>query len=121
MMTTASRQQGVGLVGMILIAAAVIIVAILGMKLVPPYIRNAQINQIFKTIVGDPAMQNATIRDIKESFNKRANIEYITDMTADDIEVGKQGNAISLSASYEVKVPVAGNLSLLLEFNPSSD
>lgn len=121
MKSTSNRQRGVGVVGMILIAAAVIFVAVLGMKLVPPYIRNAQINQIFRTIVGDPSMQNATIREIKESFNKRANIEYITDMTGDDIEISKEGNSISLNASYEVKVPVVGNVSLLLEFNPSSD
>lgn len=106
---------------MIMIAAAVIFVAVLGIKLVPPYIRYAQITQMFKTIAGDPAMQGASIKEIKDSYSKRANIEYISDLTAEDIEIGKDGSSISLSASYEVRVPVAGNLSLLLEFNPSSD
>jgi hypothetical protein len=47
-------------------------------------------------------------------------MDYITDITADDIEISKDAGALTLSASYSVKIPVAGNMSLVLEFNPSS-
>jgi hypothetical protein len=116
----ADRQRGIGFVGFIMIAAGVIFVAILGMKLVPPYIHSAQITQIFKTIAGDPAMQSATIKEIKESFSKRASVNYITDISAEDIEISKGDGKLSLSTSYSVKIPVAGNITLVLEFNPSS-
>jgi len=120
MKTTAGRQRGISMFGFILIAAGVIFVAILGMKLVPAYVHNAQIQQIFKTIAADPAMQDAPIRDIKDSYYKRASINYITDITSDDIEISKSNGRLTLSASYSVKIPVSGNVSLLLEFNPSS-
>ena len=120
MKSLVNRQRGVGFVGLILIAAGLIFLAILGMKMVPPYLHSAQIAKILKTIANDPAMQNATIKDIKESYSKRANINYITDITAEDIDIMKGDGSLSLSASYSVKIPLAGNVTLLLEFNPSS-
>ena len=120
MRTLKGKQHGIGFVGFILIAAGVIFVAILGMKLVPPYIHSAQISQIFKEISRDPAMQGASIKDIKESYIKRANINYITDVTSEDIEIVQEGANLSLSTSYSVKIPLVANITLLLEFNPSS-
>src|SRR5512142_692286 len=100
MKTTGGRQRGISFFGFILIAAGVIFVAILGMKLVPAYIHSAQIAEIFRTVAADPAMRDASIRDIKESYSKRADINYITDITADDIEVSKDDGRLTLSASY---------------------
>ncbi len=120
MKALAYKQRGVGFIGFIGIAVGIILVAILGIKMVPPYIHNAQIAQIFRTIVGDPAMKGATIREIKESYTKRAEINYITDITADDVEVSKEDGTLSLSAKYSVKIPIAGNVSVVLDFNPSS-
>lgn len=120
MKASAHKQRGIGFFGFIMIAAVLIFVAVLGMKLVPPYIHNAQIAKIFQTIATDPAMQTGTVKDIKESYNKRATMDYITDITAEDIEINKDEGTLSLSASYKVKIPVAGNISLVLEFNPSS-
>jgi hypothetical protein len=114
------RQRGISFVGMIFIAASVILVAILGLKLVPSYMHSAQIAQIFKAIANDPEMRGATIKEIKESYSKRADINYISDITADDIDVIKENGQLIISASYTVKIPVAGNVTLLLEFNPSS-
>ena len=116
----ADRQRGVSFAGFALIAAGVIFVVILGIKLIPPYIHSAQIAQIFRTIVSDPAMRNATIKEIKDSYSRRADIDYISDITADDIDVSKGDGTLSISADYTVKIPVAGNITLLLEFNPSS-
>ncbi len=120
MKATADRQRGITYTGFILIAAGIIFAAVIGMKLVPAYIHSAQIAQIFKTIASDPSMQGASIKDIKDSYTKRANINYITDITAEDIEISKGDGRLFLSTSYSVKIPVAGNITLLLEFNPSS-
>ena len=120
MKATVFKQQGIGFVGFILSAAGLIFVAILGMKLVPPYIHSAQIAQIFRTMASDPAMQGASISEIKSSYDKRANIDYITDITSEDIDINKDNGRLKISASYSVKIPVAANITLLLDFNPSN-
>ncbi len=120
MTAMASRQRGVGFVGFILIAAAIIFVAIAGMKVVPPYLHSAQVAQILKSIARDPAMRDASIADIKMAYAKRATINYITDISPEDLEIGKENGELVLSVTYSVKIPIAGNATLLLEFNPSS-
>jgi hypothetical protein len=121
MKALAGRQRGISMVEMIFIATGVVLVAILGIKMVPAYIHSAQIAQIFKTIASDPEMRGASIKEIQNSFRKRADINYISDIKAEDIDITKEEDGrLSISASYTVKIPVAGNITLLLEFNPSS-
>ncbi|HLP97322.1 MAG TPA: DUF4845 domain-containing protein [Sideroxyarcus sp.] len=115
-----NRQRGVTLSGLLMVAFVLVIAALLGMKLTPAYVHDAQISQIFQAIAADPAMQNATIKEIKDSYNKRAVINSITEITAEDIEIEKDEGHLSLSANYSVKVPLVANITLLLEFNPSS-
>jgi hypothetical protein len=103
-----------------MIATALIFAAVLGMKLVPAYIHSAQLAGIFKSIASDPLMRTAPISEIKMSYRKKADVNYITDITADDIEILKGDGQLTLSASYQVKIPLVANITLVLDFNPSS-
>lgn len=120
MNTSRNKQLGISFSGFIMLALVLIFVAILGMKLVPAYVHSTQISSIFQAVASDPAMQGASIKEIKESYGKRAYINAISDISADDIEVVKEGTTLSLSANYAVKIPLVANITLLLEFNPSS-
>jgi hypothetical protein len=114
------KQRGMSYFEFIMLAVALVIVAIFGMKLIPAYIHSAQISQIFREIVADPAMRGAPVSDIEMSYRKRAMIEEINDLKVEDITIEQEGGSLSLSANYFVKIPLAGNVTLLLEFNPSS-
>jgi hypothetical protein len=114
------QQRGLTLSGFMIGAFVLVIVAITGLKLVPAYIQDAQINSIFKDIAHDPDMQKATPHDIQVSFDRRASIDAITAIKASDIDISSAGDTPVLSANYVVKIPLVGNISLYLEFNPSS-
>lgn len=121
MKSIASRQRGVSLSGLMIWVVVLILVGIGAMKLIPSYVQNAEIKDIFYKIAHDPEMQTAPPRSIRESYGKRAMMNNISIIDASDIEIGKDASGLSLSASYQVKIPLAGNASLLLEFNPSSE
>src|SRR5450631_1454557 len=104
-----NKQRGMGFSSLIVIIAAVLFVVILGMKIIPTYLHSMQIERIFKVIVNDSEMQNASERDIRASYSKRATMDYINDLSSADIEVSKDNGHLTLSASYTVKIPVAGN------------
>lgn len=120
MKATAKKQRGITFVGLIMIAACIVFAAIAGMKLIPSYMHSTQIAHILKEIASDPEMKNAQAKEIRDSYSKRANINYITDIKADDIEIVKEDGVLSLSVNYSVKIPLFGNATLVLEFNPSS-
>lgn len=117
--TIANRQRGVSLSGLLIWSVILIFAAIGGMKIIPSYIQDAEIKSILTAIVNDPEMQGAQSRNIRESFSKRAVMNSIKVITANDIEIVKDARGLSLSVSYQAKIPLAGNASLLLEFNPS--
>ena len=120
MNTTANRQRGVSLEGTIVVVVLLIVVGAFAMKVIPSYMQNGTIKNIFDTIARDPEMQGASVNAIRDSFSKRAMMNNIHVVSASDIEIGKDASGLSLSVSYSVKIPLASNASLLLEFNTSN-
>ena len=118
--TMPGQQRGLSFFGFIFGAFALVLVSITGLKLIPAYMQDAEVKKLFVTIANDPDMQKATPRDIRMSFSKRSSIDNITAIKAEDIEIVSDAGRLVLSASYAVKIPLAGNVSLYLEFNPSS-
>jgi hypothetical protein len=114
------QQRGMSFGGFIFGAFLLVICAIFGFRLIPAYIQDATIKNTFIEIAHDPNMQNATPHDILQSFDRHSAVDDITAIKSSDIVISSDGATPVLSASYSVRIPVAGNISLLLEFNPSS-
>ena len=79
--------------------------------------QDAKIVNLFNAIKHDPDMSRANLAEMRASFARRATIDAVTAITPDKIEMTDAG---ILTAHYEVKIPVTGNISLLLEFDPKS-
>jgi hypothetical protein len=114
------QQRGITFGGFIFGAFLLVLLSITGLKLIPPYIQATSIKNIFQTMARDPELQKASPHDIHASFVKYATIDNITAIKAEDIDISSDDGGIVFSASYEVKVPLMGNISFLLSFNPSS-
>ncbi len=116
-----SKQAGITFGGFIVGLFVLVILALFAFKLIPAYMEDAKIQNIFDTVSHDPEMKKASTHDIILSYERRASIDGITGIKAADIEldVGEDGRPI-LSASYSVKVKLGGNVSLIMDFNPTS-
>ena len=114
------QQRGITFGGFIFAAFLLVVLGIFALRLIPPYMQNAQIKNVFNAIANDPEMQKATPREIRNSFDRRGSIDNITAIKSDDIEISTNQGKLVLSASYFVKIPIGGNVSLYLEFNPTS-
>lgn len=114
------RQLGVTLSGLLIWIVILIMGGIFAMKLIPPYIENAEIKDIFNAIAHDPEMQNAPLTNIRESFNKRAMMNNITVIEVSDLEISRDAGGLVLGARYQVMLPLMGNMTLVLDFNPTS-
>lgn len=115
-----AKQRGLSFFGFIFGAVILVLVSITGLKLIPAYMEDMKISNLFTVIANDPEMQKASLRDIRMSFSKRASIDNISAINAEDIEIASEGGRLALSASYDVKVPLVANVSLYLEFSPAS-
>jgi hypothetical protein len=119
-MNNLKRQRGLSFSGFMLGAFVLVMVSMLGLKLIPSYMQNGAITKIFTAIASDPDMQKAPVREIRASFARRASIDNITAITAEDIQMESDSGRLVLSASYTVKVPLVANVSLSIDFKPSS-
>jgi len=116
-----SKQRGLSFSGFMGGVVVLVLASTIGLKLIPAYMDDAKIKNLFVAMASDPEMQKASVADIRMAFNKRASIDNVKVINYEDIEIEKDGGRLVLSASYPVKIPLAGNISLCLEFNPSSD
>lgn len=115
------KQQGISLSGLLGGAAIIIVVAIVGMRLIPAYIEFAAVKRVLVATATDPDLQSAAIREYRSAFDKRAMIEGIETISGQDVSVSKQGNQVILSVSYQVEKPLFANLSLLIDFDAASN
>ncbi|UCH46835.1 MAG: DUF4845 domain-containing protein [Betaproteobacteria bacterium] len=116
-----SRQQGVTVVGMIFIAAGIVFVVIMALKLVPAYIEYATIQNHLRELARAPDTRNASPREIMAAFNRRAQIDGIASVNGRDLDISREGGEVILSAYYETRIKMVGNISACIEFEPSSD
>ncbi len=115
------KQKGITVSGLMVWSVVLILVAILGMKVVPVYIENATIEKALVGITNDASLQNASVSQIRQSFNRRAQIDNIQAVTAKDIVINKGKGKTQLSINYTVLVPLFSNVSLHIDFEVKSD
>jgi hypothetical protein len=112
------RQRGLSLLGLIIGGGIVVFLAIVGMKVTPAYIEYFTIQKHLRELARSP--DAASIKEIQNAFDKRADIDDITALKGADLNISKSGNQVYISASYEKKVPLFGNVSALFDFEVSS-
>jgi len=116
-----AKQQGVTVVGMVLIAAGIVFVAVIGLRLIPAYVEYATIQNHLRELARAPDTQGAAPRDIMAAFNRRAQIDDIASVDGRDLDIVREGGNVILSVVYEKRVKLVGNISACIDFEASSD
>ena len=119
--TMRQKQKGISLSGLLVWAVILILVAISGLKIAPAYIEFSTIQKNLSAIVKDINSQSADLNQIKTLFSKRAQIDNIKSINAQDIKINKENGRVVLSASYTVRIPLVSNLSLTIDFDAVSE
>ena len=110
------RQKGVSLVGLIFILAIIGLVAVIAMKVVPTVSEYMSI----KKAIGTAKAAGITPAEVRSSFDKQANVGYITSISSRDLEIEKNGDGLDISFEYEKKISLMGPVSLLIEYEGST-
>ena len=114
------RQSGVTIFGMMVVCVILIFGALGGLKIGPAYIEYLNVKKAVVGIVtGGEA--RGTVADIRKAFEKRAQVDDITVVTGQDLEITKEGNDVVVSFAYSKKIALVGNISLLIDFSGASN
>jgi len=110
-------QQGLTFISLVFILAFIGFVVLLGLKIGPIYLDHMKVSSSLAAIEKTPNIQEQTQDEIRNSLRKRFDLNYVNDVTQDDITVIKHDNYLKVAIEYEVVKNIVGNLSVLVEFN----
>jgi hypothetical protein len=114
------RQAGLTLTGLILAGIVVALIALVGMKVVPHVIEYGKIMSNIKALAKDGSLKDGSVADVRKAFGRRADVDQIDVISAQDIDVTKDGNNLVLSFAYAKRIPLFGPVSLLIDFEGST-
>jgi hypothetical protein len=112
------RQRGVSIIGILFICVAIVLVAVLGLKITPAYMEYGTVK---KALMASKESGAKTVVDVQKAFQRNADVNGITVISGKDLEVTKEGNEIVVSFAYPKKIPLFANVSILIEFAASSN
>ncbi len=111
-------QRGIALSGLLLWGVVVGLVAILAIRTMPDLIEYSRIRQAVKAVAADA--NGKTVAELRSAFGKYAEVEHIKTVTGTDLDIFKEDDQVVIAFAYEKRIPLVGNVSLLIDFKGSS-
>jgi hypothetical protein len=98
-----------------------VLIAVLGMKIVPEVVEYSKIVSDIKAVAQEPALKQASIAEIRAAYQRRAIVDHIGAITPQDISISRNGNTLVLSFAYRKEIRLVGPVGLVIDFEASTD
>jgi hypothetical protein len=109
-------ESGVSLSGLIVVLVVLGALALVALKVTPAVLEyRAAKAAIMK------AKDAGGVREIQQAFDKNASVNDISSIGGRDLVISRDNGDTVVSFEYEKRVPLAGNVSLLLDFAATTD
>jgi len=117
-MNLKSRQQGMTMWSLTFVLGVIAFVIFLIFKLLPPYVEDMKVRAALDGIARQDNAGAMTRAEIASALSKRFDIDNVDTVKPDQhLTVERAVGKKIIRISYEVVIPMASNISLLLDFN----
>ena len=121
MLVTNSKQNGMSFWSLMVVAAVFAFFLLLFFKLFPPYTEHAKVKAALENISRQPDAGNMEKGQIKAAFERRFNVEDVGNIDLNkNLIVEKSPSGMTIRIFYERRVPIAYNISALIEFDDTA-
>lgn len=110
-------QQGYTFITLVLILGLIGSFCFLLFKIGPIYMDHGKVLSALSAVEKIPNLQELSESEIRSGLDKRFNLNFVSDIKAQDVTVIKRGSYVKVEANYEVVKKIIGNLSVLVNFN----
>ena len=114
------RQNGLTMMSWLIVLGILVFFMLIGIKMVPTYLENYSIRQVLENMENDRKVRKMTPAEMKKSFMKRLKINSVYEFDRKWIKVKKEKFGVRFSVDYEIRKPVAGNVSIVMAFSESA-
>ncbi len=113
-----NQQRGMTIWGLMFVLAVLAFVLFLFFKLLPPYMNDLKVKSALESTARDQNIASMAKAEIREALYKRFDIDMVDHVNlSQDFSVESRGRTKVIRITYEVIVPMAFNISALLEFD----
>jgi hypothetical protein len=113
------NERGIGFLLIFLIGVVLALAAVGAMKVWPAYSEFLTAKGAIVAIAANEG-RTGSVADIRRAFDRRANVDNITEVTPGELEISKDGGEVVISFAYTKKVPLFSNVSLSIDFAAST-
>ena len=112
-------ESGVSLSGLIVVLIVLGALALVAIKVVPAFFEYRAVKD--SIVKAKAEAGSGTVRDIQQAFDKNAGVNDVNAISGHDLVITRDGGDTEISFSYEKRVPLTGNVSLLFDFAGTTD
>ena len=113
-----SRQRGISITGWIVIIAIALFFAMLGMKLIPSYMEYYSIKTTLNSMKDEAMVRKMAPRELRTVIKRRFKINSIYNYDyKNDLKITKNKGRTVITVDYEVRKPMVGNITVLMDFH----
>lgn len=113
----AAFQAGISLTGLIFVLVVLGVAAVFAIKLVPAYTEYSAV----KDAIVRAKEAGGTPREIQVAFDKNAGMNNVTAIRGSDLAITREDGEVQVSFAYEKRVPLVGNVSLVIDYAGTTD
>ena len=117
MIVSSKHQQGLTFISLVFILGLIAFFVLLGLKIGSIYLNHSKVVSTLSELKRTPDIEYQSEPEIRNSLSKRFNINYVNDVTQENITITRHENYLKIVIEYEVVKNIAGNLSVLITFN----
>ena len=111
-----NKQRGMTLIGFLLLLAAVVFAAYIGMKLFPIYYQHYNIVSATKSIAQEPGSARYSEARIRDLLSRRLSVNYVRNFDLSNIQLTRSPTP-QIALEYEVRESILGNIDVVVSFN----
>ena len=107
-----SRQRGISFIGLLFVAALLAMAGVVAAQVFPTVMEYLAVEKAAQKA----AAEGETPAEVRLVFSKAAAIDNIKSVTAEDLDITKQGDKVVVSFSYEREIHLTGPAYLTLKY-----
>jgi hypothetical protein len=113
-----NKQNGMTIWGVLIVASLCIMITILFFKLLPPYMEYGKVKTALENVARQPNAANMEKGEISAALERRFDIDDVKNVDLKkNLFVEKKPTGTTIRIAYERRVPIAYNVTALIEFD----
>jgi beta-lactam-binding protein with PASTA domain len=110
-----SRQSGISFIGLLFVVGVLACAGVIAAQVFPTVVEYQAILKAAKK-----ATAGGTVAEVRQIFDKAADVDNIHSVTAKDLEVTKEGDQVVVSFAYNKEIHLVGPGYLLIKYQGSA-